>query len=134
MRLTRNLFSHQVRVTLQGRIFIHPQSLKSLAPFPCEARAGLVRSTGRAFLKSLPNSLPASPSWGEGILRGLGGGIKMRPLQHTTGWRPSHWEEEDSIDLLSASRACGRMNLVVAIMQRTTILNFSGCTIHRGSG
>src|SRR5213592_1054471 len=41
---------------------------------------GLVPSNCRALLKSpLPDPLPTSPSWGEGIDRGLGGGIKMRP-------------------------------------------------------
>ena len=36
--------------------------------------------------------------------------------------------------LLSAGRTRGRMNLLVAIMQRTTILNFSGHALHTGRG
>src|SRR5437773_12160526 len=41
---------------------------------------GLVPSNCRALLKSpLPDPLPTSSSWGEGISRGLGGGIKTRP-------------------------------------------------------
>src|SRR6266571_6491966 len=41
---------------------------------------GLVPSNCRALLKSpLPDPLPTSSSWGEGIDRGLGGCIKTRP-------------------------------------------------------
>src|SRR5438309_7185553 len=32
-------------------------------------------------ISPLPDPLPTSPSWGEGIHRGLGGGIKTRPFQ-----------------------------------------------------
>src|SRR5439155_12225889 len=60
-----------------------PPSLKSLAPSPCERGEGwgegLVPSNCRALVNSpLPDPLTTSPSWGEGIRRGLGGGIKTR--------------------------------------------------------
>src|SRR6266852_3404940 len=66
------------------RVLKHAPSLKS--PSPCEARAGRGLGRGarsiefsRSFEIPLPASLPTSLSWGEGIDRGLGGGIKTRP-------------------------------------------------------
>src|SRR2546430_17703568 len=72
---------------LLGRTFlIHPPSLKSCAPSPCEARGGRGLGRGarfiacRAPLKSpLPHPLPTPPSWGEGIDRGRGGGNPDAP-------------------------------------------------------
>src|SRR5436190_23568525 len=72
----------------QWRILIHPPLLKSPAPSLCEARAGRGLGRGarsielsRSFeIPALPGPLPTSPSWGEGIDRGLGAGIKTRPL------------------------------------------------------
>jgi hypothetical protein len=38
-------------------------------------------------ISPLPDPLPTSPSWGEGIDRGLGGGIKMRLLRGPCSFR-----------------------------------------------
>ena len=65
-----------------GLILIHPPLPKSPAPSPCEARAGRGLGRGARSIKlwrSFEIPSPPSPSWGEGIDRGLGGGIKMRP-------------------------------------------------------
>src|SRR6266700_8053735 len=60
-------------------------TIAEVAPLPARHERGegwgegLFPSNCRALLKSpLPDPLPTSPSWGEGIDRGLGGCIKMR--------------------------------------------------------
>ena len=69
----------------RGRVLRHP-TIAEVAPLPARHERGegrgewLVPSNCRALLKSpLPDPLPTSPSWGEGIDRGLGSGIKTRP-------------------------------------------------------
>src|SRR5439155_25047893 len=73
--------------TEAGRILIHPP-LAEVAPLSARHERGedwgegLVPSNCRALLRSpLPDPFPTSPPRGEGIDRGLGGGIKMRPAR-----------------------------------------------------
>ena len=69
------------------RAHLDTPTIAEVAPLPARHERGegwgegLVPSNCRALLKSpLPDPLPASASCGEGIDRGLGGGIKTRPV------------------------------------------------------
>src|SRR2546425_5031687 len=79
-----NSFATVLSRTIGARAHLDRPTIAEVAPLPARHERGwgegLVPSNCRALLKSpLPDPLPTSPSWGEGIDRGLGGGIKMRP-------------------------------------------------------
>src|SRR5438093_12715238 len=76
-----------IRVHRTERAHLDRPTIAEVAPLPARHERGegwgegLDPSNCRALLSSpLPDPLPTSPSWGEGISRGPAGGIKMRPV------------------------------------------------------